>query len=175
MISQPTPVGRRINQSTNKVTRSPPVWHTGKINPEYHHTYLLNHPFFLFFCIFYTTGYPQDRYQREGYRAVRSQWRATVKLGPMIVYSLIHSGSTPKTMHASSTGGSTAHFLKGLEVNQKYPWQEENMAICFTQPIWHGSNRLHLALPPPQIRLPHPQGLNLGTYNIWDGRGFSLP
>ena len=49
------------------------------------------------------------------------------------------------------------------------------MAIYFTYPICNGSDRIHNSPPPPRLRpKPHP-GMNLGTYNIWYGRGFELP
>ena len=49
------------------------------------------------------------------------------------------------------------------------------MAICFTQPIQHGGDRLHLDLPIPGRWPPRLPGLNLGKYNIQDGCGFGLP
>ena len=48
------------------------------------------------------------------------------------------------------------------------------MAICFTQPIRHGGDRLQLAPLPPRLCLTHPLVLNLGMYNIQDGCGFGL-
>ena len=48
------------------------------------------------------------------------------------------------------------------------------MAICFTQPIHHGGYRFHLAPTLMCRRPPCPQGLYIGTFNIWGGRGFRL-
>ena len=48
------------------------------------------------------------------------------------------------------------------------------MVICFTEPIRHGGDRLHLLQLPPQRRFTHPMGLKQGTYNIWDDHGFRL-
>ena len=47
------------------------------------------------------------------------------------------------------------------------------MAICFTRLIRHGGDFLHSPLP--QNHLHRLMGFNLGTCNIWDGRGFGLP
>ena len=47
------------------------------------------------------------------------------------------------------------------------------MPICFTLPLRHVSDRLHTAPPQPRRRLPHPLGINLGTYNIRDDCGFA--
>ena len=47
------------------------------------------------------------------------------------------------------------------------------MSICFTQPIHHTGDRLHLA-PPPRRRPLCLQGLSIRTFNICDGRGFGL-
>ena len=48
------------------------------------------------------------------------------------------------------------------------------MRICFTHPFSHG--REHIYTAPPQLRHkpPFPRGLNLGVYNIRNGRGFGL-
>ena len=70
------------------------------------------------------------------------------------------------------TGGSAAHFHGYLECNFR---QGENMFICFTQPIKYGGDHLHLAPPLSQIHPNRLMGINLGTYNIWDVRGFGPP
>ena len=49
------------------------------------------------------------------------------------------------------------------------------MDICLTRPIRHGGERLHSVPPPPWRWQYRPLGINLGTYNIWYGRGFGLP
>ena len=69
-----------------------------------------------------------------------------------------------------SMGGSMAHFLEQIKVNER---QGGEMDVCFTQLIWSGSGRLHSVPLTTQHRLPHPMGINLGTYKIWDGRGFA--
>ena len=47
------------------------------------------------------------------------------------------------------------------------------MLICFTQPIYHDGDLLHLA-PPTHLRPPLPQGLSIGTFNIRNGQGFGI-
>ena len=47
------------------------------------------------------------------------------------------------------------------------------MPICFTHQIRHGAYSLYSKLSP--CRLRRPLGINLGTNNIWDGRGFAPP
>ena len=46
------------------------------------------------------------------------------------------------------------------------------MPLCFTRPIQYVVDRLHTAPAPP--RRHYPEGLYLGTYNIRNGRFFSL-
>ena len=45
------------------------------------------------------------------------------------------------------------------------------MPLQFTQPIHHGLDPLHTTPPQPK----RPPGLNIGTYNIRDGRAYGLP
>ena len=47
--------------------------------------------------------------------------------GPGGVSSLIHLTSSPKTTRTLvvAIGGSTANFIEGIEVNQRYPHQGE--------------------------------------------------
>ena len=49
------------------------------------------------------------------------------------------------------------------------------MVMCFTCLIYHSNDHLHLAPSPLWHRLFHSPGINLGIYNIWDGRVFVLP
>ena len=48
------------------------------------------------------------------------------------------------------------------------------MPICFTQPICHGGDCLHMATAPPRRWTPLPRGLSLGSFNIRDIQGFRL-
>ena len=71
-----------------------------------------------------------------------------------------------------STGFSTAHSHRDPQWDQR---QGENIVICFTQPIRHGGDRLHLAKFPTRCCTPRPMVVNRGVCNIRDVRGFGLP
>ena len=72
----------------------------------------------------------------------------TMTMGLMGVSPMIHLTYRTKTTRVlvGNTGGSTAHFIEGLEANQRNLCQGENMVICFTRPIQYGGDHLHLAL-----------------------------
>ena len=48
------------------------------------------------------------------------------------------------------------------------------MPLTFSRPIPHGTDRLHMAPPPPRRRPLRTPGLVIGTLNILDVRGFVL-
>ena len=48
------------------------------------------------------------------------------------------------------------------------------MPLNFYLPFLYGFDRLHTALPLPRCRPQRPPGIEIGTLNIRDGRGFGL-
>ena len=80
-------------------------------------------PSFILFYILYTTGYLWEWYQREGPGDIIPKRLSDVTVGPVGISPLIHLVSRIETTYAlvGFMGGSTAHFLKELELNRRSP------------------------------------------------------
>ena len=159
--------------AVHRDTNQPPILHTGKLDLGYRHIFLINNSFFLFFSPF-TLQFILRRGKRGRFRRRCPYKLANATTGHGFVPSLLHSVYRPTRTCTLlySTGGSTAHFHGDLKWNRS---SGKNMVICFTQLIRHGSDRLHLAPPPPQSRPPRPMGFNTRTYNNQYSRVFGLP
>ena len=82
-----------------------------------------------------------------------------------------HRGPPIRTFYGQEYGAQLWVFL----VPRLGTTRDSIIPIRFTRPLCHGCNQLHTPFPVPQRRPPQPPGMNLGTYNIQDGRGFGLP
>ena len=82
---------------------------------------------FILFSLFYTTGSPRERDQQEGPGAIIPQQLAAVTEGPVGISTLLDLASRLETKRAqvSLEGVNPAHFLEGIEVNQRDPRQGE--------------------------------------------------
>ena len=133
---------------------------TGQLNLVCFHSSLLNYCFFFSF-IYFTLQVIRGRGTSGRVWGRRPQQLATSTMGhgglPLLP-KLAHRLKTTYTL-VDSTWGNASHFHRDLERN---PRHTKNMVMCFTRPLQHGSDLLHLLPLPPQSRTPSPMGINLG-------------
>ena len=138
-------------------------------------SYTIDH-FSFFFYLFYTTCI----YEVEG--TIGSPFPITLRrlpidtVGPyghhfflatFATFSLFFSFK--ETVHSRTVyGRGYGALLRG-----QVPWvgggERAIMPRFFNNPIYHGSNQLHMATPPPWLRKTHPPGINLRMYVQYPG------